>query len=58
MAEGEAPAEPQIIERRTPAGIVAHWCEHDGCRKWGGFGFDRPDRTIWFCGEHRQDGER
>ncbi|MBO3760357.1 hypothetical protein [Ciceribacter sp. L1K22] len=38
---------------------VEHYCEHPGCKRWGGFGFDLGrSRTAWFCGEHRDDGER
>jgi len=35
---------------------VNHWCEHTGCRKWGGFGHSKSssDRTIWMCWEHFQ----
>ncbi len=57
MADGEAPAAPQP-ERRTPAGVVEHWCEHPGCGKWGGFGFLRHGVTVWYCFEHRDEGER
>lgn len=31
-----------------------HWCEHPGCKKWGGFGFSRSkaERSSWHCWEH------
>lgn len=31
-----------------------HWCEHPGCRKWGGFGFSRNkvEKSSWHCWEH------
>ncbi|MFC5446353.1 hypothetical protein [Rhizobium halophytocola] len=32
-----------------------HYCQHDRCRKWGSFGYDRKSRTDWFCLEHRPD---
>lgn len=32
-----------------------HWCEHPGCKEWGGFGFARPEGTRWYCAEHRPD---
>lgn len=42
---------------RTPANILAHWCSHPGCEKWGGWGFARGKETVWFCYEHRAGGE-
>jgi hypothetical protein len=33
-----------------------HWCEHPGCKQWGGFGFERDkSKTDWFCMEHRPE---
>lgn len=31
-----------------------HWCEHPGCRKWGGWGFSRSkaEKPNWWCQEH------
>lgn len=31
-----------------------HWCEHPGCRKWGGWGFNRSkaEKPNWWCPEH------
>jgi hypothetical protein len=40
---------------RVPAGIIEHWCEHPGCKKWGSLGFPRGKLTAWFCGEHKTD---
>lgn len=43
----------------TPAGIYEHWCEHPGCKEWGGWGFGNKHRgQHFFCFEHRQEGER
>ena len=42
----------------TPAGLFEHWCEHPGCKEWGGWGFARGKATVWFCYEHREQGER
>lgn len=39
-------------ERRTPAGVQEHWCEHPGCTRWGGFGVQRGRVTAWFCYPH------
>ena len=38
-------------------GIYEHWCMHEGCKRWGSFGYDRRFGTHWFCGEHKGDGE-
>lgn len=31
-----------------------HWCEHPGCRAWGGFGFSKSKgaKSSWHCWEH------
>ncbi|CAM3509114.1 hypothetical protein AGRA671_10045 [Agrobacterium radiobacter] len=31
-----------------------HWCEHPGCRKWGGWGFSqsKAEKPHWWCPEH------
>lgn len=41
----------------TPAGVVEHWCDHQGCKRWGAFGYSSRYGTAWFCGDHREDGE-
>ena len=50
-----------VVEEVTapPAhtGIYEHWCTHEGCKQWGSFGYDRRLGTVWFCGEHKGDGE-
>jgi hypothetical protein len=42
----------------TPAGLFVHWCEHQGCKEWGCFGYETRYGTLWVCGEHRDEGER
>ncbi|MDX3973322.1 hypothetical protein [Shinella sp.] len=39
---------------KTPAGIYEHWCEHAGCKKWGGFGFSagKSAPMRWWCWAH------
>jgi hypothetical protein len=34
--------------------IVEHYCEFDGCKEWGCYGFEES-RTVtrWFCSEHQ-----
>lgn len=36
-----------------------HWCEHEGCKKWGGFGFARSksEPSVWKCWEHFEQKE-
>ncbi len=31
-----------------------HYCEHSGCKKWGGFGYSRSktEMSSWHCWEH------
>lgn len=49
----DAPRPPKNAD-----GIHEHWCEHPGCKKWGGWGFARGRDTVWFCFEHRErDGQ-
>jgi len=50
MSEETSPAEEPI---RAPTGIIEHWCEYPGCKKWGSFGEPHGKETLWYCGEHR-----
>lgn len=55
MSDIMLPADNQD-PRRTPAGVIEHWCEHPGCRKWGCFGYASGRETPrWFCGDHAPD---
>ena len=38
--------------------LYIHWCMHEGCKKWGSFGFNGRFGTEWFCFEHREDGNK
>jgi hypothetical protein len=30
-----------------------HWCDYDGCKRWGSFGKERSRGvTEWRCSEH------
>lgn len=54
-------AEPPIVlpePPTTPAVLYIHYCDHQGCSEWGCFGYDGRYGTDWYCGVHRQDGER
>jgi hypothetical protein len=55
MSDKEAYARHLDVLTRTPAGIIEHWCDHPGCKRWGCFGFPTRVGTSWFCGEHRGD---
>lgn len=45
---------------RQHTGPFVHYCEHEGCKTWGGFGFSRGKSVParWYCGEHKAEGER
>lgn len=52
--EPPRPSEP--IPHGNQNGLYEHYCEHPGCKAWGGNGFARNGNvkdTIWFCFEHR-----
>ena len=60
MSDAPPPAAPILLAdaTHTRAGVVEHWCEHPGCKKWGGRGYARgKDRTVWFCFEHCSEAE-
>jgi hypothetical protein len=39
--------------------LHTHLCEHPGCPRWGGLGYDvEMGQTQWFCGEHKWDDYR
>jgi hypothetical protein len=47
-----------IDSTRKPAltGPVEHYCQHPGCKLWGGWGYERSrGETDWYCYEHRPD---
>lgn len=47
-----------VTGHATAHGIEDHICEHEGCNRWGGFGFSKPRaKPKWFCFEHRHEGE-
>lgn len=37
-------------------GIIEHWCMAEGCKEWGTYGFKTRYGQLWFCYEHRQEG--
>ena len=46
------------VTRRASGGLYVHYCEHTGCKEWGGWGYSRNRQdTRWFCYEHREEGE-
>jgi hypothetical protein len=40
-----------------PHKLYEHFCEHVGCKAWGGWGYARGKQTVWFCWEHHWEGE-
>jgi hypothetical protein len=31
-----------------------HYCDHDGCKKWGCYGFEESRAiTLYYCAEHQ-----
>jgi hypothetical protein len=41
---------------RNPGGPVEHYCQHPGCKAWGGWGYSRAGGVIdWRCYEHRTE---
>ncbi|MBP2560874.1 hypothetical protein J2857_003643 [Neorhizobium galegae] len=36
-----------------------HWCEVEGCNKWGGLGFGKGAQPMrWWCAEHYPHWDR
>ncbi|MBA8862720.1 hypothetical protein FHW19_004471 [Ochrobactrum anthropi] len=34
-----------------------HSCDAKGCNAWGSFGYKTAHGQLWFCREHKQEGE-
>jgi hypothetical protein len=54
MTDAVPPAAPILFAetRRSSAGVNEHWCEHPGCKAWGGRGYARGrSQMVWFCYE-------
>ena len=45
-------------KQRTSKGIMAHYCLHPSCKAWGMYGFKSKYGLLWFCFEHKEEGER
>jgi len=46
---------PETRTEQPGAGIHDnHWCEHPGCKQWGGFGYQQSkiEKPTWNCWEH------
>lgn len=41
----------------TSGGKFEHWCDADGCKAWGTYGYKTKYGQLWFCYEHKQQGE-
>lgn len=34
--------------------LVEHYCDRDGCKRWGCYGFEESRSiTLWYCAEHQ-----
>jgi hypothetical protein len=46
-------------ESETPikVGMPPHPCCHDGCKTYAPFGYNTRSGTLWFCHEHKDEGE-
>lgn len=48
--DSTAPSKP------APTSLYEHYCQHPGCKLWGGFGFARGKGEYdWFCWQHRPE---
>lgn len=47
----------RLLARRS--GVFKFWCEHEGCNNGAFWGYSQSGQAsrIWFCTEHRADGE-
>ncbi|WP_448786411.1 hypothetical protein [Brucella intermedia] len=37
--------------------LFEHWCDAQGCKEWGTFGYKLPNGQLWLCRAHKQEGE-
>lgn len=46
---------------RTPSAkgnkLFEHFCDAQGCKAWGSFGYKTATAQLWFCRDHKQEGE-
>ncbi|MCV9908316.1 hypothetical protein OIV19_11905 [Brucella sp. HL-2] len=40
-----------------PGKLFEHWCDAEGCKAWGSFGYKTKYGQLWFCRVHKQEGE-
>lgn len=45
-------------KQRTSKGILEHYCLHPSCKAWGMYGFKTRYGQLWFCHEHKEEGEK
>ncbi|WP_421090037.1 hypothetical protein [Pseudochrobactrum sp. MP213Fo] len=55
MTDDTPPWESKLAK---PEALYIHWCMHNGCKQWGSFGFKGRYGALWFCGEHKSEGDR
>jgi hypothetical protein len=57
--QGKSPPHDAQAPRAALTGPVEHWCQRPGCKKWGGWGYERGrGETDWFCYEHRPESRQ
>ncbi len=45
-------------EHRPKSGkLFTHYCDAKGCEAWGTFGYKTAYGQLWFCRDHKQEGE-
>ena len=37
--------------------LFEHYCDSKGGKAWGSFGYQTAYGQLWFCREHKQEGE-
>lgn len=40
-----------------PYGKFEHCCDDTNCKAWGTYGFKTKYGQLWFCREHKKQGE-
>lgn len=45
-------------KREQPSIHVDHLCTHEGCKKWGAWGYETDKGTEWYCTHHRPADNR
>ena len=52
MSDNTPPWESKPAKQEA---LYIHWCMHEGCKKWGGWGFNGRYGVEWFCFDHKDN---